>query len=83
MIHFCQPDPEKEYAMKVSKFGGSSVADADQIKKVLGIVRADPTRHYVVVSAPGARKRAEGDPQDTKITDLFYEWHRHRKLQLS
>lgn len=64
--------------MKVSKFGGTSLADASQIKKVVSIVQADPERQYVVVSAPGKR-----NPQDRKITDLLYEWHRLNGLTLS
>lgn len=52
--------------MKVCKFGGSSVADADQILKVLDIVRRDRERRVVVVSAPG--KRSKGDD---KVTDLL------------
>ena len=54
----------------VAKFGGSSVADADQIRKVAAIVRADPRRRFVVVSAPGKRSA-----QDKKITDLLYLCH--------
>lgn len=50
-----------------AKFGGSSVADGAQIKKVKAIVAADPRRRIVIVSAPG--KRHSGDP---KLTDLFY-----------
>ena len=52
--------------MKVIKFGGSSLADAKQIKKVCEIVLADKERRAVVVSAPG--KRFDGD---TKVTDLL------------
>lgn len=52
--------------MKVCKFGGSSVADAQQIGKVCDIVAADPARRVVVVSAPG--KRSKGD---IKVTDLL------------
>ena len=52
--------------MKVCKFGGSSVADAAQVKKVVDIVLSDPKRRIVVVSAPG--KRHAGD---TKVTDLL------------
>lgn len=52
--------------MKVCKFGGSSLANADQLNKVISIVLADPTRRIVVVSAPG--KRFEND---VKITDLL------------
>lgn len=50
--------------MKITKFGGSSLANAKQIKKVFAIVKADPDRKVVVVSAPGKRFSA-----DTKITD--------------
>ena len=52
--------------MKVCKFGGSSLADAAQLNKVIDIVLADPARRIVVVSAPG--KRSSGD---TKVTDLL------------
>ncbi len=52
--------------MKVVKFGGTSVADAKQILKVVGIVTADSTRRIVVVSAPGKRH-----PKDIKVTDLL------------
>lgn len=52
--------------VKVVKFGGSSVADANQIRKTRSIIEADPDRRYVVVSAPG--KRYSGD---SKITDLL------------
>ncbi len=53
--------------IKISKFGGSSVADVIQLKKIRDIINSDPDRRYIVVSAPG--KRFEGDP---KITDLLY-----------
>ena len=52
--------------MKVCKFGGSSLANATQLNKVIDIVLADPARRIVVVSAPG--KRHGGD---TKVTDLL------------
>lgn len=52
--------------MKVAKFGGTSVADAKQIRKVVEIVKADPDRRIVVVSAPGKRFS-----KDTKVTDLL------------
>ena len=52
--------------IKVAKFGGSSVADAGQFKKVRDIVRADHDRRFVVVSASGQRF-----PSDNKITDLL------------
>ena len=48
---------------KVVKFGGSSLANADQFKKVGAIITADDTRRYVVPSAPGNRF-----PKDTKVT---------------
>lgn len=53
-------------SIKVLKFGGSSVADATQIRKIREIIEADADRRYVVVSAPG--KRYSGD---SKITDLL------------
>ena len=52
--------------MKVCKFGGSSLANAAQLNKVIDIVIADPARRIVVVSAPGKR-----DKGDTKVTDLL------------
>ncbi len=52
---------------KVVKFGGSSLASAEQFKKVGAIIKADPARRFVVPSAPG--KRYDGD---TKVTDLLY-----------
>lgn len=54
--------------MKVVKFGGSSLADAKQFKKVGKIILEDKSRRYVVVSAPG--KRYSGD---VKVTDLLYQ----------
>ena len=57
---------EEEKKMKVCKFGGSSLADAGQISKVMDIVLADPARRMVVVSAPGKRNKS-----DTKVTDLL------------
>lgn len=54
----------------VAKFGGSSVADAAQFKKVAGIMTADPRRKILVVSAPGKRHANEA-----KITDLLYLCH--------
>ena len=55
---------------KVVKFGGSSLADSGQFKKVGDIIRADESRVYVVPSAPG--KRYSGD---TKVTDLLYHMY--------
>lgn len=54
--------------MIVSKFGGSSVADADQIRKVKAILESDERRMVAVVSAPGKRNK-----EDQKITDLLYK----------
>ena len=58
--------------VKVAKFGGSSVAGAEQFQKVRAIVEADPARKVVVVSAAG--KRSSGDH---KLTDLLYLCHAH------
>lgn len=52
---------------KVVKFGGSSLASAEQFKKVGNIIRADEDRKYVVPSAPGKRNST-----DTKVTDMLY-----------
>jgi len=52
--------------MKIAKFGGTSLASAEQIKKVCDIVLADKERKVVVVSAPGKRFK-----EDTKVTDLL------------
>ena len=54
-------------SVKVAKFGGSSLADAIQIKKMKEIILADPERRYIVVSAPGKRFDS-----DNKVTDLLY-----------
>ena len=58
--------------LKVTKFGGSSMADAGQYRKVRDILLADPGRRVVVVSAAGKR-----DKRDHKITDLLYLCHAH------
>lgn len=52
---------------KVVKFGGSSLASAEQFQKVGNIIRADKERRYVVPSAPGKRHG-----KDTKVTDMLY-----------
>ena len=57
--------------LKVVKFGGSSLCDAEHFKMAAAIVRADESRRYVVPSAPG--KRFGGD---IKVTDMLYEFHR-------
>ena len=54
-------------SVKVVKFGGSSLADAKQFRKVAEIIKADPTRRYVIPSAPGKRFST-----DTKVTDMLY-----------
>lgn len=62
--------------IKVAKFGGTSLSDADQFKKVKKIITSDASRRYIVPSAPGKR---HGD--DTKITDLLYlcdVQHKHK-----
>ena len=58
--------------MKVVKFGGSSMADAGQYRKIRDILLADPERKVVVVSAAGKRNK-----KDHKITDLLYLCHAH------
>lgn len=57
--------------LKVLKFGGSSLADAEHFRKVAAIVRGDPSCRYVVASAPGKRF-----PEDVKVTDLLLECYR-------
>ncbi|HBA48107.1 MAG TPA: aspartate kinase [Lachnospiraceae bacterium] len=52
---------------KVVKFGGSSLASAEQFKKVGNIIRAEACRRFVVPSAPGKRRK-----NDTKVTDMLY-----------
>lgn len=53
---------------KVVKFGGSSLASAEQFKKVSDIIHEDKERRYVIPSAPGKRF-----PKDSKVTDMLYE----------
>lgn len=55
-------------SVKVLKFGGSSLADADHFRKVASIVKSEPERRYVVASAPGKR-----NAQDEKVTDMLYK----------
>lgn len=57
--------------MKVTKFGGSSLASATQLKKVLDIIKDDPERKFVVVSAPGKR-----NAEDTKVTDALIRYYK-------
>lgn len=56
--------------LKVVKFGGSSLADAAQFRKVAAIIKGEESRRYVIPSAPGKRF-----PGDTKVTDLLYSCH--------
>ena len=53
--------------LKVVKFGGSSLADAEHFKQVAKIIKEDPARRFVVPSAPGKRSK-----DDTKVTDMLY-----------
>ncbi len=55
----------------VAKFGGSSLADASQIRKAAEIIKSNPERRYIVVSAPGKRS-----VDDIKITDMLYTLHK-------
>ncbi|MGM8365085.1 aspartate kinase [Virgibacillus sp. W0181] len=54
--------------MKVAKFGGSSVASATQLKKVGAIIKDDPERKIIIVSAPGKR-----NSEDVKVTDMLIQ----------
>ena len=63
--------------IKVCKFGGSSVADGIQLRKLKQIVESDPDRKFIVVSAPG--KRFDGD---NKITDILYLCRTHMEHNL-
>ncbi|HFI0464033.1 TPA: aspartate kinase [Streptococcus suis] len=63
--------------MKVAKFGGSSLANAGQIKKVARIIQNDPEIRYVVVSAPGKREE-----NDIKVTDLLIDLYLAAKHNL-
>jgi aspartate kinase len=55
-------------SLKVLKFGGSSLADAEHFRQVAEIIKSDHTRRYIVAFAPGKR-----DSSDTKVTDLLYK----------
>ncbi|MBR3276106.1 MAG: aspartate kinase [Eubacterium sp.] len=57
--------------IKVVKFGGSSLANAEQFQKVVDIIQSDPDRRFVIPSAPG--KRFSGDE---KVTDMLYDTYR-------
>ncbi len=64
--------------LKVAKFGGSSVADANQFKKVKNIVKADKSRKVIIASAAGKRTS-----DDYKMTDLLYLTQAHLKYGVS
>lgn len=68
----------EENLVKVVKFGGSSLASAEQFKKVGAIIKADSSRRYVVDSAPGKRSK-----EDTKVTDLLYKCYEEAEEGLS
>lgn len=53
--------------LKVVKFGGSSLADAEHFRQVAKIIKEDESRRYVVASAPGKRSK-----DDVKVTDMLY-----------
>lgn len=57
--------------VKVVKFGGSSLADAEQFKKVAAIIKSDEARRFVVASAPGKRF-----DEDIKVTDMLYSCYK-------
>lgn len=61
--------------VKVVKFGGSSLADANQIKKAAAIIKGDASRKYVVPSAPGKRFS-----EDIKVTDMLYACYEKASL---
>ena len=62
----CKNQVSRRFTMKVVKFGGSSLANSFQIKKVCDIILSDPDRRIIVVSAPGKRY-----DDDIKVTDLL------------
>ncbi|NFG23619.1 aspartate kinase [Clostridium botulinum] len=62
----------------ITKFGGSSLADAVQFRKVKNIITANKSRKYIVPSAPGKRTS-----KDSKITDLLYLCHAHINAGIS
>lgn len=62
----------------VAKFGGTSLADATQFRKVQSIITDNPDRRYIVPSAPGKR-----NSEDYKITDLLYLCHAHVSQAIS
>jgi aspartate kinase len=65
----------KAMGVKVVKFGGSSLADAEQIRKAAAIIKSDEERRYVVPSAPGKRFS-----EDIKVTDMLYACYEKASL---
>ncbi len=63
--------------LKIAKFGGSSVANANQFKKVKKIIQSDSSRRFVVVSASGRESK-----EDNKVTDLLYLIEAHLKYSV-
>lgn len=63
--------------MIVAKFGGSSLSEGQQFKKIRDIIQDDPRRRYIVVSAPGKRF-----PADEKVTDLLLACYKNAALNL-
>lgn len=63
--------------LKITKFGGSSTANAEQFRKIKRIIEEDPSRRYVCVSAAGRRFA-----QDNKVTDLLYLVVAHRNYHV-
>ena len=68
---------EAKIMIKVCKFGGTSLADSSQYKKVKSIIDKDSSRRVIVVSAPGKRNKS-----DYKITDLLYLTESHIKYHV-
>lgn len=64
--------------LKVVKFGGSSLADAGQFRKVADIIKSEESRRYVIPSAPGKRFS-----DDTKVTDMLYDCYRLASEEMS
>ena len=64
--------------LKVTKFGGSSLCDAAHFRQVAEILKADPSRRFVIPSAPGKRFA-----DDIKVTDMLYECYNKAKAKES
>ena len=63
--------------IKITKFGGSSLANAQQFAKVKHIIESDPARRFVVVSAVGRANK-----HDNKVTDLLYLCQAHMQYHV-